>query len=175
MVELHSLSSTDFSKAFDSVPHQRLFQKLASYSFGGKLLSCLKGFLSDRYQRVVLNGSASSWFPVMSAWCSPLAILDLACRGPTCIIVLYGHVARIRMHKRKKGQSSPYICSKQISFLWKVGVAPKVSQSSLCSQIVLSLISCLTWFNLGQTRIIFKPALTQMTRTKRDPTRFQRW
>ena len=42
----------DFSKAFDSVPHQRLFQKLSSYGFGGKLLSWLKGFLSDHYQRV---------------------------------------------------------------------------------------------------------------------------
>jgi len=39
----------DFSKAFDLVPHQRLFQKLASYGFGGKLLSWLKGFLSDHY------------------------------------------------------------------------------------------------------------------------------
>jgi len=56
----------DFTKAFDSVPHRRLFQKLASYGFGGKLLSWLKGFLSHRYQRVVLNGSSSSWCPVTS-------------------------------------------------------------------------------------------------------------
>ena len=53
----------DFSKAFDSVPHQ---VKLASYGFGGKLLSWLKGFLSDCYQRVVLNGSSSSWCPATS-------------------------------------------------------------------------------------------------------------
>ena len=39
----------DFSKAFDLVPHQRLFQKLATYGFGGKLLSWFKGFLSDHY------------------------------------------------------------------------------------------------------------------------------
>ena len=50
----------------DSVPHQRLIQKLASYGFSGKLLLWLKGFLSDRYQRVVLNGSFSGWCAVTS-------------------------------------------------------------------------------------------------------------
>ena len=56
----------DFSKAFDSVPHQRLLQKLASYGFSGRLLSWLKGFLSGHYQRVILNGSSSSWCAVTS-------------------------------------------------------------------------------------------------------------
>jgi len=56
----------DFSKAFDSVPHKRLFQKVASYGFGDKLLSWLKGSLSDRYQKVILNGFSSSWCHVMS-------------------------------------------------------------------------------------------------------------
>ena len=44
----------DISKAFDFVPHQKLFQKLATYGFGGKLLLWFKGFLSDHYQRVAL-------------------------------------------------------------------------------------------------------------------------
>ena len=56
----------DFSKAFDSVPHQRHLQKLASYGFSGRLLSWLKGFLSDRYQRVILNEFSSSWCAVTS-------------------------------------------------------------------------------------------------------------
>ena len=42
----------DFSKAFDSVPHQRLLQKLASFGFSGQLLCWLEGFLSDHCQRV---------------------------------------------------------------------------------------------------------------------------
>jgi len=37
----------DFSKAFDSAPHQRLLQKLVSYGFSGWLLCWLEGFLSD--------------------------------------------------------------------------------------------------------------------------------
>ena len=56
----------NFSKAFDSVPHQRLLQKWTSYGLCGKVLSWLKGFLLDRYQRVILNGSFSSWCPVTS-------------------------------------------------------------------------------------------------------------
>jgi len=56
----------DFSKAFDSVPHQRLLQKLASYGFSGQLLCWLEGFLLNRCQRVILNGSLSNWCPVTS-------------------------------------------------------------------------------------------------------------
>ena len=48
------------------MPHQRLLQKLASVGFGGRLLSWLEGFLSDRYQRVILNRSSSSWCAVTS-------------------------------------------------------------------------------------------------------------
>ena len=39
---------------------------MPNYGFGDKLLSWLKGFLSDHYQRVVLNESSSSWCSVMS-------------------------------------------------------------------------------------------------------------
>ena len=56
----------EFSKAFDSVPHQRLLQKLASYGFSGQLLCWLEEFLSDCCQRVILNGSFSNWCPVTS-------------------------------------------------------------------------------------------------------------
>ena len=48
------------------MPHQRLLQKLTSYGLCGKVLSWLKGFLLDRYQRAMLNGSFSSWCPVTS-------------------------------------------------------------------------------------------------------------
>ena len=46
----------DFSKAFDSVPHQRLLIKLEGY---GTLLAWIKDFLVDRNQRVVINGMKS--------------------------------------------------------------------------------------------------------------------
>ena len=56
----------DFSKAFDSVPHERLLLKLDSFGIRGKLLAWMLGFLTHRVQRVVINGSYSSWMPMKS-------------------------------------------------------------------------------------------------------------
>ena len=53
-----------FAKAFDSVPHQRLLVKLKGYGIGGKVLQWFAAFLDGRHQRVIVNGSKSSWSPV---------------------------------------------------------------------------------------------------------------
>ena len=57
---------TDFSKAFDSVPHERLLKKLKGYGIKGNLLNWIKDFLSNRRQRVSLGGKLSQWKPVTS-------------------------------------------------------------------------------------------------------------
>ena len=51
----------DFAKAFDTVPHQRLLVKLKGYGIGGAVLQWIDAFLSGRRQRVVVNGSKSTW------------------------------------------------------------------------------------------------------------------
>ena len=51
----------DISKAFDRVWHDGLVFKLKSYGVAGSFLSLLRHFLSDRFQRVVLNGQNSEW------------------------------------------------------------------------------------------------------------------
>ena len=51
---------TDFLKAFDSVPHRRLVQKLESCGVRGNVLMWVKDFLANRMQRVVINGTRSS-------------------------------------------------------------------------------------------------------------------
>ena len=56
----------DFSKAFDRVPHQRLLAKLKSHGITGDIFNWIKAWLTDRKQRVVLNGSQSDWVPVPS-------------------------------------------------------------------------------------------------------------
>ena len=45
----------DFSKAFDTVPHQRLITKLKSYGIDGNILNWIADFLSNRSQRVRVN------------------------------------------------------------------------------------------------------------------------
>ena len=54
----------DISKAFDKVWHKGLIFKLASNGIEGNILNLLKNFLSDRYQRTVLNGTTSDWLPL---------------------------------------------------------------------------------------------------------------
>ena len=56
----------DLAKAFDSVSHPRLLIKLEALGITGDLLNWFKAFLSDRRQRVVVNGQFSSWLPVTS-------------------------------------------------------------------------------------------------------------
>ena len=46
----------DFSKAFDSVPHLRLLSKIESYGVQGSTLRWIKSFLTNRRQRVMING-----------------------------------------------------------------------------------------------------------------------
>ena len=56
----------DFQKAFDKVPHKRLLIKLKSHGIKGGVLSWIENWLSDRKQRVVINGEASEWIGVNS-------------------------------------------------------------------------------------------------------------
>ena len=51
----------DFAKAFDTVPHKRLIQKLKNVGIRGRVLAWLTAFLSNRRQRVILRNGSSSW------------------------------------------------------------------------------------------------------------------
>ncbi|KAK4810310.1 hypothetical protein QYF61_017357 [Mycteria americana] len=56
----------DFSKAFDTVSHSVLLEKLAAHGLDGRTLCWVKNWLDGRAQRVVVNGVYSSWWPVTS-------------------------------------------------------------------------------------------------------------
>ena len=51
----------DMSKAFDKVWHDGLIFKLKQNGIEGNLLKLFKNYLTNRKQRVVLNGSESNW------------------------------------------------------------------------------------------------------------------
>ncbi|KAK4819195.1 hypothetical protein QYF61_026811 [Mycteria americana] len=56
----------DFSKAFDTVSHGILLEKLSAHGLDGCTLHWVKNWLDGRAQRVVVNGVYSGWRPVTS-------------------------------------------------------------------------------------------------------------
>lgn len=56
----------DFSKAFDTVPHQRLEMKLYQHGIHGAVLRWITDFLSEREQCVVCKSAESDWRDVIS-------------------------------------------------------------------------------------------------------------
>ena len=56
----------DISKAFDWVWHEGLLFELQSYGIQDTLLNLIKSFLSNRFQRVILNDHCSTWEDVLA-------------------------------------------------------------------------------------------------------------
>ena len=52
---------TDFSKAFDSVAHERLLRKLENVGLNGHLLHWMRTFLNCRLKCVTVEGASSTW------------------------------------------------------------------------------------------------------------------
>ena len=56
----------DFAKDFHKVPHKRLTCKLRYYDISGPILHWITAFMTNRTQRVFLDGSSSDAVPVSS-------------------------------------------------------------------------------------------------------------
>ena len=62
----HIYQLADFSKAFDTVPHQRLLSKLRHYGINGNIHNWIQSWLTTRCQCVVLDGESSFAVSVLS-------------------------------------------------------------------------------------------------------------
>ena len=56
----------DIRKAFESISHRRLIQKLESYGIEGEVLEWVRDFIKGRRHRVMLDGKSSEWKDVTS-------------------------------------------------------------------------------------------------------------
>ena len=98
----------DFQKAFDSVPHQRLLRKVEAYGIKGGLRDWIEAFLSERKQRVKVNGSKSAWSEVKSG------IPQGSCLGPTLFVIFINDLPDVikSMCKIFADDTKAYTCMK---------------------------------------------------------------
>jgi len=62
-----TIAYVDFSKAFDTVSHSKLFARLASYGIRGNLLQWLCQFFSERTHQTRVGSSLSSTVELISS------------------------------------------------------------------------------------------------------------
>ena len=99
---------TDLEKAFDGVPQRKLLRKLRRYNLHPDLVDWIKAFLSNRKQRVQLDGRCSSWASVLSgkpqgSILGPLLFILYINDLPDCLnddsnIYLYADNAKLFRH-----------------------------------------------------------------------------
>ncbi|XP_072025359.1 uncharacterized protein [Amphiura filiformis] len=71
----------DLAKAFDTVPHRRLVEKIKAHGIEGKLLYWIEAWLTDRKQKVVTQGAESEWKEVTSS------VVQGSVLGPLCFLI----------------------------------------------------------------------------------------
>ena len=77
----------DFSKAFDVVSHRKLLAKLTHYGVCGPIHSWIQSFLTDRTQKVVIEGTSSGTAKVLSG------VPQGTCLGPILFLCYINDIA----------------------------------------------------------------------------------
>ena len=85
----------DFAKAFDKVPHCALLNKLSRFGISEQLINWFQSYLSDRYQRVALQGTYSDWLQVLSG------VPQGSILGPLLFLVYIDYISQCIKHDSK--------------------------------------------------------------------------
>ena len=82
----------DFAKAFDKVDHGIVLKKLSLIGIRGKVLTWIQSFLTNRTQKVMVNGFLSEPAPVISG------VPQGSVLGPLLFLILMGDIDRDIAH-----------------------------------------------------------------------------
>ena len=84
----------DLKKAFESVPHSLLLDKISATGLHPVLVQWIGAYLTSRSQRTVVGGSASSWDPVLSG------VPQGSILGPLWFIIYVNGISELTLNSK---------------------------------------------------------------------------
>ena len=119
----------DFAKAFDKVDHKILLQKIWRFGFRGKIYNWLKAFLTNRKQRVIVDGVLSSLADVLSG------VPQGTVLGPLLFLIFIDDMTNVVKHSSVKLFADDSKLCKEVKCLADQLLLQEVRRSHLCAEM----------------------------------------
>jgi hypothetical protein len=106
--------SFDFSKAFDTVPHEILCSKLKKLPISPYITNWIINFLTNRYQRVVVDGVKTEYLPINRPILFSIMINDIRPVQASNLIVKFADDINLGFRLRSQMIVTPLIWKQTI-------------------------------------------------------------